>query len=80
MVDDKFKLTYCPAFAKNAVDKVGAGDAMLSVTSLCLKMKMSPELTLFLGSIAAANSVESIGNKNNVSFDKIDRILEYMFK
>jgi hypothetical protein len=53
---------------------------MLSVTSLCLKMKMSPELTLFLGSIAAANSVESIGNKNNVSFDKIDRILEYMFK
>ena len=80
MVDDKFKLTYCPAFAKNAVDKVGAGDAMLSVTSLCLKMKMSPELTLFLGSIAAATSVESIGNKNNVSFDKIDRILEYMFK
>ena len=43
-------------------------------------MKINPELTLFLGSIAAAMSVESIGNKNNISIDKIDRTLEYMFK
>lgn len=80
MMDNKFRLTYCPAFAKNSVDKVGAGDAMLSVTSLCLKMRMDPELTLFLGSIAAANSVETIGNKSSITFEKIDRALEYMFK
>ncbi len=80
MMDKSFKMTYCPAFAKNSVDKVGAGDAMLSVTSLCLKMKMDPELTLFLGSIAAANSVETVGNKSSISFEKIDRALEYMFK
>ena len=80
MMDNKFKLTYCPAFAKNSVDKVGAGDAMLSITSLCLKIKMDPDLTLFLGSIAAANSVETIGNKSSISFEKIDRALEYMFK
>jgi len=80
MMDDNFRLIYCPAFAKNSVDKVGAGDAMLSVTSLCLKMRMDPELTLFLGSIAAANSVETIGNKSSITFEKIDRALEYMFK
>ena len=75
-----YKVFYYPAFAKQIIDKVGAGDAMLSVTSLCLKMKIDPELTLFLGSIAAANSVETIGNKSNISFEKIDRALEYMFK
>ncbi len=80
MMDNKFKVYYCPAFAKNSVDKVGAGDAMLSITSLGLKMKTDPELTLFLGSIAAANSVETTGNKSNISFEKIDRALEYIFK
>ena len=80
MMDNKFKVFYCPAFAKNSVDKVGAGDAMLSITSLCLKMKIDPELTLFLGSLAAANSVETIGNKSKISFEKIDRSLEYIFK
>ncbi len=80
LMNKNFKVFYCPAFAKKSIDKVGAGDAMLSVTSLCLKMKINPELTLFLGSIAAAMSVESIGNKNNISIDKIDRTLEYMFK
>ena len=80
LMNKDYKVFYCPAFAKQIIDKVGAGDAMLSVTSLCLKMKIDPELTLFLGSIAAANSVETIGNKSNISFEKIDRALEYMFK
>jgi rfaE bifunctional protein kinase chain/domain/rfaE bifunctional protein nucleotidyltransferase chain/domain len=80
MVDNKFNLTFCPAFAKNSVDKVGAGDAMLSVTSLCLKMNIDPELTLFLGSLAAANAVETIGNKTSISYEKIDRAVEYILK
>ncbi len=80
MVDNNFKVNFCPAFARNSIDKVGAGDAMLSVTSLCLKMKMDPDLTLFLGSLAAANSVETVGNKFSISFEKIDRALEYLFK
>ena len=45
-----------------------------------LKLNLDPELILFLGSIAAAISVENIGNKTNISFEKIDRILEYILK
>ena len=33
------KLNSCAAFADTAVDKIGAGDAMLSIASLCLKKK-----------------------------------------
>ena len=29
----------CPAFARGVVDKVGAGDSMLSIISVCLKCK-----------------------------------------
>ena len=78
LVDEKFKVYKCPAFAKKAVDKVGAGDAMLAIASMGLNLKLDPELVLFISSIAAAISVESVGNKENVTLEKIDRILEYI--
>ena len=53
---------------------------MLSVISLCLKMKLSPDLVLFLGSLAASSSVESLGNKKNINFEDLDRSIEYMLK
>jgi len=53
---------YCPAFAAKVVDKIGAGDAMLAVLSCALKKEFSPNLALFFGSLAAAQSVETIGN------------------
>jgi len=79
-VNHKFDIFECPAFAIRSIDKVGAGDAMLSIASLGIKLNLHPDLILFLGSIAASISVESIGNKEHVSLEKIDRIVEYIFK
>ena len=56
------KLIECPAFTDKVVDKVGAGDAMLSIISLCLYSKIPEDLTLFLGTLAGANKVEYMGN------------------
>tara|TARA_B100001093_G_C26633874_1_gene930109 strand:- start:498 stop:1028 length:531 start_codon:yes stop_codon:yes gene_type:complete len=80
LVNKKNKVFSCPGFAKKSIDKVGAGDAMLSLASLGLKLKLDPELVLFFSSLAAAISVESIGNKEHVTYDKLDRVLEYMLK
>ena len=80
LVNEKNKIFSCPGFAKKSVDKVGAGDAMLSLASLGLKLKLDPELILFISSLAAAISVESLGNKECVTYDKLDRFLEYMLK
>ena len=80
LIDKNLKSYYCPAFAKSSVDKVGAGDAMLSLTSLGLKLNFDPELVLFIGSIAAAISVESIGNKDTIDFYKLDRVIEHLLK
>ena len=80
LMNNRYKIFSCPGFAMKSIDKVGAGDAMLSLASLGLKLKLDPELVLFISSLAAAISVESIGNKERVTYKKLDRILEYMLK
>ncbi len=71
---------YCDAFSKTAIDKIGAGDTMLSVIGLCLKNKIDLDLSLLLSSLAAAQSVKTMGNKK--SLDKISLIksLEHLLK
>ena len=68
------------AYADTVVDKVGAGDAMLSIIALCLKSGFSRELSLLMGSLAAAQSTETIGNKESVSKIKILKTLEHLLK
>jgi len=58
---------HCPAFASRVVDKIGAGDAMLALLSCALKSGFSPDLALFMGALAAAQSVETIGNSKPVN-------------
>ena len=74
------KLISSEAYAKTYVDKIGAGDAMLSIIALCLKSGFIGELALLTGSLAAAQSVESIGNKDIVNKTKILKTYEHLFK
>ena len=71
---------YNEAYTKNAVDKIGAGDTMLALTSICLYKKLTEQLSLVIGSIAAAFSVKNIGNK--ISINKVDilKTLEHLLK
>ena len=80
LVNHKIQVFSCPAFATQSIDKVGAGDAMLAIASAGLKLNLDPELILFIGSIAASISVESIGNKEHITSSKLDRIIEYILK
>ena len=61
------KYHYCPAFAAKVVDKIGAGDAMLALVSCSLKSGFDANLSLFIGSLSAAQSVETIGNSASVN-------------
>jgi len=64
---DNNKYYHCPAFADKIVDKIGAGDAMLALLSCSIKTGFDADLSLFMGSLAAAQSVETIGNSTPVS-------------
>ena len=79
ILDDKNKFTYSEAYARNVVDKIGAGDTLLSITSLFLKKKFDVSLSLLVGSLAAAFSVEKIGNNPLKKINMIKSV-EYLLK
>jgi sugar/nucleoside kinase (ribokinase family) len=55
-----------PAFATSSVDRIGAGDSYLSLSALSLAKGGSPMLASFIGSVAAAMSVQIIGNQEPI--------------
>ena len=74
------KPIYCPAFANKVIDKVGAGDAMLAIITLCMKIKMPSDLALFLGSLAGAAAVENIGNSKFINKEELLRQIQFSIK
>jgi len=76
----KNKYFYIDAYAHKIVDKVGAGDTMLSLIGPCLKSKIDSHTALLISSLAAAHSVETIGNKYSISKIKILKTLENILK
>ncbi len=78
-LDSKKKsISSAPAFAKNVVDKVGSGDAFLSLMSLFLKSSINYESSLFISSIAAAQVVESIGNSKTIKKNEVIKTIEHL--
>ena len=67
------ELVTVPAFAREVIDKVGAGDALFPVLASCLKSKLPIDISLFLASISAAINAENYATKsllNKVYFQK----------
>ena len=74
------KVIKCPAFASKVIDKVGAGDAFLSIFALCDYNEFDPELSLFIASLGAACSVESMGNSKYIDKNLILKSIQYFLK
>ena len=74
------KFVFCDAYAKSDVDKIGAGDAMLSMGALCLNSKLNKDLSLLIASLGAAQSVETIGNKKSINKVQILKSVENLMK
>ena len=77
--DRKLPVT-CPGFATQVVDKIGSGDALLALLSVCLYSKIDDVLSLFIASLAAAQSVESIGNSKPVSKVTLLKTISHFLK
>ena len=76
----KNKYFYCPALTHKVIDKIGFGDSMLSLLSLSLCVKFNEELSLLTGSLAAAQSIETIGNKFPINKINLIKSLKYLLK
>ena len=67
LLNNNNKPILCPGFATQVVDKIGSGDALLALLSIGLYSELESDLSLFLASIAAGQSVETLGNSIPVS-------------
>ncbi len=72
--------TQIPAFALRVVDRVGAGDAFLSVTSLAAVQDVPNEIIGFLGNVTGALAVECIGNKKAIDKLSLHKYITSLLK
>ena len=75
------KFIYCPAFAKNIVDKIGSGDAFMSIFSVinnCFPKDI--ELSLFISSLATSQVLEDFGNANVIKLNNLLKAIKYILK
>jgi cytidyltransferase-like protein len=69
-----------PAFAPKVVDRVGAGDAFLSLTSLGAAKGLEPELIGFFGNVIGSLAVSIIGNKKSIDKKSVDKVITSLMK
>lgn len=56
-----------PALSTRVVDRIGAGDAFLSLAGLCAARGLGAEVSAFVGSVAAALGVQIVCNREPVN-------------
>jgi len=61
-----------PAFAGKIVDRIGAGDAFLSVTAMAAKLNAPPELVCFIGNVVGALAVGILGNQKSIDKQSVE--------
>jgi rfaE bifunctional protein kinase chain/domain/rfaE bifunctional protein nucleotidyltransferase chain/domain len=68
------------SYAKEVVDKIGAGDCLFAFASLFLAAKFDRYLSLFLASLAAGKNVEMMGNSNYIKSIDLIKTINYCLK
>ena len=72
--------TRVPALALEVVDRIGAGDAVFSVAALCAAQKAPAEITGFIGNVAGAEAVATVGNRDTLERIPFQRHIETILK
>lgn len=78
--ESKKKIYSCPVFSNKVIDRLGAGDAFVSVTAPLVSLKTPLEIVNFIGNVAGAIKVTIVGNKESVSKEKLYSFLKTILK
>ncbi|NLF67510.1 MAG: adenylyltransferase/cytidyltransferase family protein [Candidatus Anammoximicrobium sp.] len=69
-----------PALATRVVDRFGAAESFLAVTSLCAALRVPLEILAFLGNVAGAEAVAVMGNSQFLEEAAFRRHVESLLK
>lgn len=69
-----------PALATKVVDRVGAGDAVLCITALCVAQGAPAEIAGFIGNVVGAEAVTILGNERFIERVPLYRHVECLLK
>lgn len=80
LTDSEQNAFVVPALSTKVLDRVGAGDAFLSLSALCLGGGLSPEVSAFVGSAAAALDVQIVCNREPISRSGLFKFITTLLK
>jgi len=69
-----------PVFTKHVVDRIGAGDALLVITALCVVQNAPMEVVGFIGNAVGAQAVATVGNRKPIDQGLLSSHIESLFK
>ena len=69
-----------PAFAGQVVDRMGAGDAVLSLTALCVAQGAPMEIVGFIGNVVGAEAVATVGHRSSIERVSLMKHVESLLK
>lgn len=78
--DGESKIYSSPVFSTKIVDRVGAGDAFLAITSPCVASGAPMDIVSFIGNVVGAIHVTVVGNKSSVEPDPVHKFIHTLFK
>jgi rfaE bifunctional protein nucleotidyltransferase chain/domain len=76
----KNKYFDCPAFNTKVVDKVGAGDALLAIFSICKFANIPDEVSMFFASLCAASQIETMNNEKFIKKNELLKNIYHLIK
>ena len=69
-----------PAFTSHVVDRVGAGDAVLSITAPCAAIGVPMEVLGFIGNAVGSQAVKNVGHRDSITANILTGYLESLMK
>lgn len=74
------KIYNIPVLSTKIVDRLGAGDAFLAITSPCAAKNAPMDAVGFIGNVVGAIKVTIVGNKSSVTSEQVYRFIKTLFK
>lgn len=71
---------HLPPFATHSIDRIGAGDSYFSLSALCFAKGYAPLISSFVGSVAAAMSIQVVGNQEHTKKAPLCKFITRLMK